>query len=243
MEISGIIELEVQNGIGILSINNEAQNKIKDPEFIDLEFLKGWVSENSIRGLIITGKGRHFSSGADVDRMMTFNNDAEKVKDNILKGHRLLDYIEQLPIPTAAAIGGICFGAGLEIALACHFRICAENAVLAFPESNIGLMPGLGGTIRLPRLIGKSKAIQMIVSGSSLNATEALTLGLADIVCPKKMELEKTKEWLQKMLDNKSYDIVTAIIHSVQFGLTHNHIESVEYESNLFSQRVKKKVS
>ena len=98
----------------------------------------------------------------------------------------ILDFIESLPIVTVAAIRGVCLGAGLEIALACRYRICASNATFGFPETQRGLIPGLGGTLRLTEQIGKSKAMYYILSGERMDAETALKLGIVNKITGKR---------------------------------------------------------
>ena len=240
MTKNGIMSFDIQDQFGILSIDNGSQNKIDNANFIDLEVLKKWIKDNNFKGLIITGKGRHFSAGANFDNIVSLKNNIDELKSALEKGHEILSFIEQLDIPTVAAISGICFGGGLEIALSCHFRVCGENGILAFPESTIGIMPGLGGTVKLPKIVGRSKALEIILSGGSINADEAKGIGLVDILCEKKKELEVSVDFLKKLTENKPIEIINSIIKSINHSMTNDLSSSLKYELDLFSKRVEK---
>ena len=132
METSKITEWEVIDNIGVFTINNPPQNFLTEPEIMLLSDLKRWTSDESLRGLIVQGKGRHFSAGADKNNILTAP-DEEGIKNNLTKGKEVLDYLRDLTIPSVAAIKGICFGGGLEVALSCHMRVCSDKSLLAFP--------------------------------------------------------------------------------------------------------------
>lgn len=234
MNQSGIVNFRIVDHIGILTIDNGKQNKIDQADFVDLDVLKQWVSTEPILGLIITGKGRHFSSGANVDNIASNIEDLTPLRNDLKRGREILNYIESLPMITVAAISGICFGAGLEIALSCQFRIASESAVLGFPESNLGIMPGLSGTVRLPKLIGKSRAIEMIVSGQSVAVDEAYTLGLIDQVTPKKEQLTAAIQFIKGLTENKSVEQVESIVVSVNRSFTLDRSIAMEKECELF---------
>ncbi len=236
---SGITTFEVNNGIGILTINNGMQNKISEPEFLELDSLKQWLSQEDIKGLIITGKGRHFSAGADVDYIKECKNNPSVLGEKLTKGRAILNYIETLPIVTVAAISGVCFGAGLEIALSCQFRIGASNALLALPESNLGIMPGLTGTIRLPKKIGKTKALEMIITGKTVPADEALELGLVDKVVPNKNHVSAATQFIEELTENKTQLQINSIIQSVNNAIYETEEQAMIKELEMFLELVK----
>ncbi|MBZ4646521.1 MAG: fadJ [Clostridia bacterium] len=235
---SGVVCFEEVNQIGILTIDNGSQNKIPQPDFLDLSFLKEWISEQRLKGLIITGKGRHFSAGADVDNIRANKDNPGYLREALKKGRDILNYIESLPIITVAAISGICFGAGLEIALSCQFRIGTANALLAFPESNIGIMPGLTGTIRLSRIVGKSKALEIIITGRTINGEESYSLGLVDKIVPNKTHLSAAVQFINELTKNKSHQQIRSIIQSVNKSAVEKDAIAMEYESEMFLKLV-----
>lgn len=156
------------------------------------------------RALVVRGEGRHFSSGADVEALKgsLSGPDAEAARDRLLRASFALQALADLPIPVVAAIGGVCLGSGLELALACHFRVAAGNAVFSLPETTFGLMPGCGGTQRLPGLIGVGPAIEWILSGRMVTADEALGAGLVDAVVDRR-EVVRAAETLARRAAEK----------------------------------------
>jgi enoyl-CoA hydratase/carnithine racemase len=134
-------------------------------------------------GLVVRGEGRHFSSGANVQELEAiFRGDPARGTRLVAEHCEALAIIERLPEPTVAAISGACLGAALELALSCRFRVAARRATLALPEATFGLMPGLGGVTRLTALLGRSRAIELVLSGRPVDAAEALEIGLVDAV-------------------------------------------------------------
>src|SRR5690625_2828637 len=137
---------------------------------------------DAVKALILTGSGRAFVAGADISEFTRLGSDAFAGRDAALSGQDVLNALAALPVPTIAAVNGFAFGGGLEVALACDLRIAAEGARLGLPEVGLGLIPGYGGTPRLPRLIGPSRALDLIFTGRHVEAAEALQLGLVNRV-------------------------------------------------------------
>ena len=218
-------EIRMEDDIAIMEFDNGNRNKLMKPEFILLEDLDGWLKENQPKGLIICGKKRNFSAGADLQVLK--GKKREEFLKELRKGKELLTYIENLPIVTVAAVQGICSGGGFEIALSCQFRVAAENAVFSFPESTLGLLPGMSGTIRLKKLIGSAKAIEMILSGNPYLAKEALSMGIVDLVCEKGECLTTAKKFIHDLCEEKTVGQINSIISSV-------HLGEEEYESEQF---------
>ncbi|MCX7843714.1 MAG: enoyl-CoA hydratase/isomerase family protein [Clostridia bacterium] len=231
---NGVVYLEAADSIGIMTIDNGSQNKIPKPDFVDLNVLKEWIHEQDLKGLIITGQGRHFSAGADVDGIRAGRDNPQHMKEALKKGKNILSYIEALPIVTVAAVSGVCFGAGLEIALSCQFRICTESAVLAFPESNLGIMPGLAGTIRLPRKTGRGRAIEIILSGRTINAEEAYNIGLVDRIVQNKTHISSSIEFIRQLTQNKSNQQIKFIIEAINNATSENYETACYCEGDFF---------
>jgi enoyl-CoA hydratase len=148
-------------------------------------------ADHSIRVLIVTGAGEHvFISGADVNTLL-----ARSTRETLdAANNRLFSRLENLTVPTIAAINGWALGGGLELALACDLRIAAENAKMGLPETSLGIIPGAGGTHRLPRLVGVGVAKEMILAGTILDAAEALRVGLVNRVVPAAQLLPAAQE-------------------------------------------------
>ena len=214
---SNLSELIAEDNIAILTIDNGPKNLLTEPEFIDRKELLGWLDENpQVGALVIVGKGRHFSHGADVS---LFGSEGSDVLSGKLESAReLLRTIEKLPIITAAAINGGCFGGGLEIALSCQFRIASPSAFLGLPEIMHGVVPGMGGMERLYRLLGREKALQMILAGEMIPAKDALDIGLVTKLSEEKNSLDETIKFVKELLSGKSLAQIHAIIET--FNLT-----------------------
>jgi enoyl-CoA hydratase len=147
----------------------------------DLEALTAEVALSDARALLITGAGeRAFCAGADLDE--SAGQTLEEHRSSIRRGQQRLDAVAALPIPTVALINGLALGGGLEVALACDFRLCRTDARLGFPEVKVGLLPGYGGTQRLPRLVGPALALEIVLTGDPVDADRARAIGLVNEV-------------------------------------------------------------
>lgn len=184
---------KVEDGIGHLVLNQPPANAMTGRFFEELHLVThGILPHTGIRALVVYGNGRHFSSGADLQQLRDSIREAMKgnpkdtTPDVFRRNTDSFSRLEQLPVPAFAAIRGICFGSALELALVCRYRICAEGAVLGFPESSFGLMPGCGGTVRLPAITGRSKAVELILGGRNFSAEEALEWGIVHKIVPGK---------------------------------------------------------
>ncbi len=234
------IKWDVRDAIGVLAISNKPENYLEYPEFLDINELKKWIIDHSLKGLIIHGDGRHFSAGGNLDNIKELIED-NALQENIKKGKAILDYIEQLNIPTIAAIRGSCFGGGLEVALACHIRICTEKSLFALPETNHELIPGLGGTVRLPRAININHAISLIMKGDIINAETAYKIGLVDEIVPTKDVVSEAMQKIKKMTDNRPLEVIHAVVESIRNAKYMSRDEAMERETNLFCNLAIKK--
>jgi enoyl-CoA hydratase/carnithine racemase len=153
------------------------------------------------KGLILSGRGRHFSSGADIEELKGRLELPSATTLEKLRSHSLTSFqgLANLPFPVVAAIRGCCLGSGMELALSCHYRICTKNALFSLPETRFGLMPGCGGTVRLPQLIGVGKALDLILSGRNLLADDALRLGIVDLITDKGDLLDTAARLIEKL--------------------------------------------
>jgi enoyl-CoA hydratase len=227
---------EKKGSIGILTIQNPPENYLKDPEFISLNLLEKITSDKTIKGIIIKGKGRHFSAGAEINNLRELAKNESMLFEKMTKGKRLLDAFENIHVPVVASISGACFGGGLEIALAAHIRICSENALFAFPETNYNIIPGLGGTVRLAEIIGKGKATEIILSGEIVNSQKAHEIKLVDYIVPSKGIHEYSLEFLNKITTDRDIDVIHAVIKSIQNARKMSFEEALMEETKLFCQ-------
>ena len=211
---SVLSEIHSEGCIAVLTIENGAKNLISEPEFIEREKLLAWLEENpQTKALVITGNGRHFSHGADVSLF-----DADNLSDisaKLRKGRELLNTIERLPIVTVAAVNGGCFGGGLEIAMSCQFRIASPKARLGLTEIMHGVVPGMGGMERLSRLVGREKALQMILQGEMLSADKALSVGLVTKVTEDKDSLPEALRFAEDIVSSVSVTQINAVVNTL----------------------------
>ena len=208
---SNLSELHAEDNIAVLTIDNGPKNLLTEPEFIGRRELLSWLDEHpEVGALVIVGKGRHFSHGADVSLFGSENGDL--LSQKLENARELFRTIERLPIVTAAAINGGCFGGGLEIALSCQFRIASPSAFLGLPEIMHGVVPGMGGIERLYRLLGKEKALKMILCGEMISAKDALSTGLITKISEQKNCLGETLEFVRELLEGKNLSQIKAIV-------------------------------
>lgn len=233
MTQSNIVSWERQGDIGVLSISNGKKNYLNQPDFIDLNWLKKWSKEEGLKGIIIRGIGRNFSAGADIEKLQELAQDKNVLSNKMNKAKEILDFIEDLNIPVIAAINGVCFGGGLEIALACHIRVASRNALFAFPETNHGLIPGLGGTYRLTQLLGKN-AYEIILNADMINAIEAKKIALVNYVSEQKDSFELASEKLLNMTEDRSVDIINSVMQAINNAKNMNREEALKAETELF---------
>jgi len=165
-----------------------------------------------IKSAIITGSGpKAFVAGADISEFIALDGKAGKALAQ--KGQdSVFSKIENSPKPIIAAVNGFALGGGCELAMACHFRLCSENAKFGQPEVNLGLIPGYGGTQRLTQLIGKGKAMELMMTGNMIDASEAKQLGLVNYITTAETLLDKTKELLQ-LINTKAPIAIRHIIN------------------------------
>src|SRR5690242_6188139 len=174
--------LTISREIARITLHNPPANTITASVLKELDQVLSEVEQdNYVRAIIVTGSGRFFCAGADIHELTRLTS-THAGTEFALQGQTLLNHIERCDKPVLAAINGICVGGGLELALACHIRIAASEASLGLPEIKLALIPGFGGTQRLSRVVGASKAAEMILTGESVTAEEALRIGLVSRV-------------------------------------------------------------
>lgn len=201
------VQLEESDGIAYLTLNRRPKNEMDALFFNEFVWLARDVLPNlKVKGMIIQGSGRHFSSGTE---MAEFKNglsidqtpDKEKL---FMKNVASFQILSNLSLPVVAVVRGCCIGSGMELALACHFRIAGPNAMFALPETQFGLMPGCGGTIRLQELVGRGRAIELILTGRSLLAEKAREYGLIDYISPNKDLLKSAELLIRQVISGKN---------------------------------------
>ncbi|NOX86805.1 MAG: enoyl-CoA hydratase/isomerase family protein, partial [Chlorobi bacterium] len=178
------ISWEVRKGVGYLTFTDPPENLMDSLFFRELYQLSTRIIPKSkVSAIIVSGSGRHFSAGADLNELFK-EIQTPNGTDVLISNYNSFRYLEDLNIPVIAAIRGVCIGSGLELAMHCHFRLCATDALLGLPETGFGLIPGAGGINKMISLAGKSKAVELILKGSNFVADEALEMHIADAVFP-----------------------------------------------------------
>lgn len=201
-----------ENGISTLTVNRpEKMNALNARVMSDISDALTYIEKNKeIRLLVITGSGdKAFVAGADIKELSSLNRQTgEQVS---LDGQNLFNRIEHFSKPVIALVNGFALGGGAELAMACHLRIGTKTAVFGLPEVSLGLIPGYGATQRLPQLIGKGKAMELILSGARINAEEAKQLGLLNEIYSRETAFKKIKELAANILKNGPLAISSAI--------------------------------
>jgi cyclohexa-1,5-dienecarbonyl-CoA hydratase len=205
------IKMSIENRIAVLTIDNPPANSLKGPVLADLDSAIDEAVENSeVKAIIITGAGQFmFVAGADIGEIGELLETPEKFDEVLKTAKGLFWKIEHLTKPVIVAINGMCLGGGNELAMACHMRVASDRARFGQPEINLGIIPGFGGTQRLPRLVGKGKALELLLTGDMISAQEAQRIGLVNKVVPQGEELKTAKDLAKK--------IVTKGAKAVQF--------------------------
>lgn len=193
---------EYKAGIGYLTLNRpEVFNAINDTMIKELSKVLAEIEgDDSVKVLVVTGAGKAFQAGADIGRLNKMSViEIYRWNEGILRNCSCL---EQLRQPVIAAINGYALGGGLELALSCTIRIAAESAKMGLPEVSIGIIPGAGGTQRLPRLIGKGLAAEVILTGEMVPAQRALEMGIVNHVVPDEALMEEAEKIARKIMNN-----------------------------------------
>ena len=186
-----LLTFQVADRIATITVNRpDKLNALNDALMRELgAAIDEAVARNDVGAVLLTGAGRAFVAGADIAELA--DQSAVEGKARAERGQRTFRKFEQSPKPTLAAINGFALGGGCELAMACHLRIASDAAKFGQPEVKLGICPGYGGTVRLPRLVGKGRAIDILITGRMVDAEEALRIGLVDrVVAPEKLQEE-----------------------------------------------------
>jgi len=222
------------NGVAVVTINRPKVLNALDSTTVDelrraMLDLKG---DNGVRAIVLTGAGeKSFVAGADINELAVQTPTGGR--EHALAGQHVFDVIENLGKPVIAAINGFALGGGCELAMACTLRIAADSARLGQPEINLGLMPGYAGTQRLPRLVGKGKAMEMILTGAPIGADEAMRIGLVNRVVPAASLMTEARAWAAQLAAGAPI-AMRYIINAVNKGVEMPFAEACQYEATLF---------
>ena len=231
-----MIKVKIKNQVCIISIDRPKYlNALNLDVLEELGFiLDKYKNSRDIRSLILTGEGdKAFIAGADIKAMSDMSPD-QAYKFSKL-GNNLTLAIETYPKPIICAINGYALGGGCELAMACHIRIASNNALFGQPESGLGLIPGFGGTQRLPRIVGLSNAYEILLSGISINAEKAKEIGLVSNVFNNKDLISEAVN-IANRINSKSPHSSKLIIQLVNKGISLNISEALDLESKYFEK-------
>jgi enoyl-CoA hydratase len=222
------------DGIALVRINRpEKLNALNAAVMGELDdAFRRVESDAGVRGLILTGTGeKAFVAGADIAELPI--GDSAAAREMSLGGQAVLRRLERMGKPSIAAINGYALGGGLELALCCTIRVASPNAKLGLPEIKLGIMPGYGGTQRLPRLVGRGRGLELLLSGGQLDAAEAERAGLVNHVVPQAELLDFSRALLQRILENAPA-AAAAILDTVDAGLSAGLEEGLRIEAAAF---------
>ncbi|HUG43993.1 MAG TPA: enoyl-CoA hydratase-related protein [Acidobacteriota bacterium] len=228
------LHVEFSEGVAVATFNRpEVMNALNQRTLEELDaLLQKLEGDDGVGILILTGAGgKAFVAGADIREFSRL--DALSARGLALRGQRLFTRLEEFSRPVVAAVNGFCLGGGCELALACHIRIASENAKFGQPEVKLGIIPGYGGTQRLTRLVGKGKALELILTGEMIAASEAKEIGLVNHVVAAENLLPFCRELAGKMLKNGPLALRYAI-QAVNGGAEMSLHQGLDYEATLF---------
>lgn len=237
MPEGGLVERKSEeDGVEVLILKNPPVNALSTALLAELDrHLTEIEADARVRAVILTGDGQYFSAGADLKEMAGL--DLASAPDVVRRGHALFARIAALRPPVVAAINGLALGGGLELALSADLRVAGDSAKLGAPEVNYGLMPVYGGTQRLPRTIGLSKAKELIFTGAMISAPEALRIGLVNKTVPAGQELRAARD-LAHSIAQKAPKAVQAAKKAINEGIAKPLSEGIEIETGLFASQV-----
>src|SRR5580658_508858 len=228
-----LVEVD-DSGIALVAVNRpDKLNALSGAVVAELENAFADIARQSaIRALIVTGAGdKAFVAGADIAELAQLT--AFEARQFALRGQRTFRMLETMPKPSVAAINGYALGGGLELAMACTVRFAAESAKMGQPEVKLGIIPGYGATQRLPRLVGRGRALELLLSGEPVAAGEAHRIGLVNAVVPQCDLLSHSRAWLGKTLTNAPLAL-GLVMEAVDAGLNVSLEEGLRFEAAAF---------
>lgn len=226
--------VEKRDGVAVVTINRpDKLNALNDATMSELDAAFGEIAEDAtIGGVILTGSGQKaFVAGADIAELSTQS--PIQGRDRSIRGQQILDRIERFGKPVIGAINGFALGGGCELAMATHIRVASETARLGTPEVKLGIMCGYAGSQRLARLVGRGRALEILLTGEMVDAAEAHRIGLVNRVVPADKLLAEAEALLKKMLANGPVSLRFSIA-AVNAGLEMGFDEAEQYEATLF---------
>src|SRR5450631_2052934 len=234
MPYSYILFQVEESGIALLTVNRpEKLNALSAAVIGELADAFGRVAnDRGIRAVVLTGAGeKAFVAGADIAELAALS--PYDARAFALRGQAVFRQLETCGKPSVAAVNGFALGGGLELAMACSVRFASENAKLGQPEVKLGIIPGYGGTQRLPRLVGRGRALELLLAGEAIPAAEAYRIGLVNAVVPQAELADYCRAWLAKVLANAPL-AVGLVLDAVDAGLAGGFEEGLRFEAAAF---------
>jgi enoyl-CoA hydratase/carnithine racemase len=234
------IRTEIADAIAVLTIDHPPVNSLNHQVLTELDqALDELLSNDAVKAIIVTGGGTNaFIAGADIPEIKALlenpADDYAAAREFLMLGQGVTLKIGTSPKPIIAAIDGFCLGGGLELAMSCHMRICSDRTRMGQPEINLGIIPGFGGTQRLPRLTNMGKALELILTGDMLTAQEAYRIGLVNKVVPGGAVLKEAQGLARKIVSKSKFPIAAAI-KAVYEGIQVSVEEGLRIEGEQFS--------
>lgn len=235
------VRVERRGRVGVLVIDRpDRRNALSRQTLVELGRLGAeLVADSAIRALVITGSGEIFCAGADLKERQGFSN--EDVRHQVGLYRSELSVLDKSPKPVVAALNGSAFGGGLELALICDLRVASPKAKLALPETTLGIIPGAGGTQRLPRVVGEARAKEMVLLGRPIDATTALAWGLVNRISPEGVSvLDDAISWIEPIAEGAPIAqraALAALDDALDVTLEHGlALERVHYDETLRSE-------
>lgn len=223
------VSCDIKNHIAFVKINNPPVNSLSEDVMVAInDCFDDLYKNDDIRAVIITGKGKSFAAGADITEFISWT--PERADKLTKKGQDIFNKIENYPRPVIATINGYALGGGLELALACDIRIASKSAKLGLPEATLGIVPGYGGTARLPRVVNEGQAKKMIFTGEIIGAVEARDIGLIQEVISEELLIVRSMELATKIGENAPIAISNAK-KIINIGRSLSIEEKLKYEA------------
>jgi enoyl-CoA hydratase len=227
---------ELTNGIFTITINRpDKLNALNQAVISELDLAMDEVcNDPKIQSVLLTGAGsKAFAAGADIGEFMELNKKEGAFLSK--KGQDVFFRIENSPKPVIAAVNGFALGGGCELAMACHFRLASDNAKFGQPEVNLGLIPGYGGTQRMTQLVGKGRAMELLMSGKLIDAATALQYGLVNSVVPQEQLLNLGRSTLE-LINSKAPKAISLCIQGINLAWSGEGLKAYDWESNAFGE-------